>query len=91
MKSTIGRPRALTDRQVKIILAWHVRYLVWQALRKTLKTQRQLARELGVSQGTISHVIRVDGNYKHVSPDFRAAEIRWRRRTRARLRREGLL
>ena len=91
MKSTIGRPRALTDRQVKIILAWHVRYLVWQALRKTLKTQRQLARELGVSQGTISHVIRVDGNYKQVSPEFRAVEIKWRRHTRARLRREGLL
>jgi transposase len=91
MKSTIGRPRALTDRQVKIILAWHVRYLVWRALRKTLKTQRQLARELGVSQGTISHVIRVGGDYKQVSPECRAVEIRWRRRTRARLRREGLL
>jgi IS30 family transposase len=91
MKSTIGRPRALTDRQVKIILAWHVRYLVWRALRKTLKTQRQLARELGVSQGTISQVIRVGGNYKQVSPEFRATEIKGRRRTRARLRSEGLL
>jgi IS30 family transposase len=91
MKSTIGRPRALTDRQVKIILAWHVRYLVWRALRKTLKPQRQLARELGVSQGTISHVIRVGGKYKQVSPEYRAVEIKWRRRTRARLRRERLL
>jgi hypothetical protein len=91
MKSTIGRPRALTDRQVKIILAWHVRYLVWRALRKTLKTQRQLARELGVSQGTISHVIRVGGNYKQVAPECRAVEIQWRRRARARLRKKGLL
>jgi orotate phosphoribosyltransferase-like protein len=91
MKSTIGRPRALTDRQVKIILAWHVRYLVWRALRKTFKTQRQLARELGVSQGTISHVIRVGGNYKQVAPESRAVEIQWRRRTRARLRKKGLL
>jgi transposase len=87
MKSTIGRPRALTDRQVKIILAWHMRYLLWRALRETLKTQRQLARELGVSQGTISHVIRVGGDYKQVSPECRALEIKWRRRTRARLRR----
>jgi hypothetical protein len=90
MKSTIGRPRALTDRQVKIILAWHVRYLVWRALRKTLKTQRQLARELGVSQATISHVIRFGGDYKQASPECRAVEIKRRRRTRARLRREAL-
>jgi hypothetical protein len=41
MKSTIGRPRALSDRQVKIILAWHVRYLFWRAFRRTLKTQRE--------------------------------------------------
>jgi predicted transcriptional regulator len=91
MTSTIGRPRALTDRQVKIILAWHVRYLVWRALRQTLKTQRKLAEELGVSQATISHVIRMAGDYKQVSPERRAVEIKWRRRTRARLRRERLL
>ena len=72
MKSTIGRPRALTDRQVKIILAWHVRYLFWRALRGALKTQRALARELGVSQGTISHVIRIGGDYKRGSPMRRA-------------------
>jgi orotate phosphoribosyltransferase-like protein len=90
MKSTIGRPRALTDRQVKIILASHVRYLLWRALRNTLKSQRQLAREFGVSQATISHVIRVDGEYKQVAPECRAVEIRWRRRTRARLRMKGL-
>ena len=43
MKSTIGRPRTLTDRQVKIILDWHARFLVCRALRKTLKSQRELA------------------------------------------------
>jgi hypothetical protein len=91
MKSTIGRPRALTDRQIKIILAWHVRYVVWRALRKTLKTQRQLAQELGVSQATISHVVRVGGDYKQISPEHRAVDIKWRRRLRARLRREGFL
>jgi hypothetical protein len=72
MKSTIGRPRALTDRQVKIILAWHVRYLFWRALRGALKTQRELARELGVSQATISHVIRIGGDYKRASLKRRA-------------------
>jgi DNA transposition AAA+ family ATPase len=61
-----------------------VRYLIWRAPRSTLKSQRQLARELGVSQATISHVIRVDGEYKQVAPERRSVEIRWRRRTRAR-------
>jgi len=74
MKSTIGRPRALTDEQVKIILAWHERYLVWRALRKTLKSQRELARELGVSQATISRAIRLAGDYKQVSPDRRGVK-----------------
>jgi Trp operon repressor len=71
MKSTIGRPRRLTDRQVKIILAWHLRYLIWRAYRKTLKSQRELARELGVSQATISYVVRNAGQYKQVSPELR--------------------
>jgi transposase len=64
MKSTIGRPRVLTDRQVKIILAWRVRYLVWRALGTMLKSQRQLARELGVSQSTVARAVRLFGNYK---------------------------
>jgi transposase len=91
MKSTIGRPRTLTDRQVKIILEWHARFLVWRALRKTLKSQRQLARALGVSQGTISHVSRLGGRYKHVSPELRAMEVRRRRGRLARLRQKGFL
>ena len=72
MKSTIGRPRKLTDRQVKIILAWHTRNLAWRALGKTLKSQRTLARELGVSQATISYVVRRGGEYKQVCPTRRA-------------------
>ena len=91
MKSTIGRPRRLTDRQVKIILAWHIRFLLWRAVRRTLKSQRQLARELGVSQATISHVIRLGGHYKQISPERREMEASRRSRTRARLRRNGLL
>ena len=71
MKSTIGRPRKLSDQQVKIILAWHVRFLFWRALRNTQKSQRQLARELGVSQSTISHVVRTWGRYKQLSPELR--------------------
>ena len=68
MKSTIGRPRTLTDRQVKIVLAWHARYLLWRALRLTLKPQRQLANELGVSQATISHAVHLQGRYKKPAP-----------------------
>jgi hypothetical protein len=68
MKSTIGRPRVLTDRQVTIILAWHARYLLWRALGQTLKSQRQLAGELGVSQATIGYAIRILGCYKQASP-----------------------
>lgn len=71
MKSTIGRPRRLTDRQVKVILAWHVRYLFWRALGKGLKSQRDLAREFGVSQSTIGHVVRMRGEYKKESPGQR--------------------
>lgn len=64
MTSTIGRPRKLSDRQVRIILAWHARYLVWRAYGKALKSQRQLASELRVSQSTISRVVRTRGLYK---------------------------
>ncbi len=91
MKSTIGRPRALTDRQVKIILAWRVRYLIWRALRKTLKSQRELARELGVSQATISQAIRLAGEYKQISPDLRGVAIMVRRRMRVRERKGRVL
>ena len=71
MKSTIGRPRKLTDREVRIILIWHARYLAWRALGRSLKSQRILARELGVSQATVSYVVRRDGDYKQVCPTRR--------------------
>ena len=61
MKSTIGRPRKLTDGDVKVILAWHARSLGWRQRGKELKSPRQLAREFGVSQSTISRVIRTAG------------------------------
>ena len=84
MKSTIGRPRALTDHQVGIILAWHTRFLAWKALRKTLKSQRRLAQEFGVSQGTISRAVRFNGQYKQPSPEERPAQVGPRRRARRR-------
>jgi len=84
MKSTIGRPRTLTDRQVQIVLACHARYLAWQVQRKTLKSQRQLAQEFGVSQGTISRAVRFNGQYKQPSPEERSAQVGPRRRARHR-------
>jgi hypothetical protein len=54
MKSTIGRPRRLTDAQVAMILAWHEQILALKALRATVKTQRQLALELGVVELPLS-------------------------------------
>jgi len=65
-----------------------VRYLIWRALRKTLKSQRELARELGASQATISQAIRLAGEYKQMSPDFRGVAIRVRRRMRVRERKD---
>jgi len=56
----MGRPRRVTDADVAAILAW-------QAARET---QRQLARRLGLSVRTVSHVIRTRGShYKTPSPD----------------------
>lgn len=82
MKSTVGAPRKLTDHQVQTILDWHSRFLAWKAQRKTLKSQRQLAREFGVSQGTISRAVRLHGTYKQMSPEERAS-LPLRRRSRS--------
>ncbi len=90
-KSTIGRPRLLTDQQVEVILAEHARFLVWRAQRQALKSQRQLAREFGVSQPTISLAIRSKGQYKQPSPENRASAIASQQRRVSRLRRKGLL
>jgi len=68
MKSTIGRPRRLTDQQVAMILAWHEQILKLKALRATVKTQRQLAQELGVAPSTVAHVIACQGQFKQASP-----------------------
>ena len=66
-KSTVGRPRRLTDAQVAWLLEEYERYQTWRELRPTVKSQRQLAAELGVSQATISLAVRSRGQYKQAS------------------------
>lgn len=91
MNSTIGRPRALTDAQVAMVLAWHEEILAWKALRKAIKTRRQLAQELGVSPSTLSHIIACRGQYKGPSPENRPRELARRRQRLERLRARGLV
>jgi hypothetical protein len=91
MKSTIGRPRALTDLQIATILDWHAQILAWKAMRKTLKTQRQLAAELGVAPSTISHAVKWAGKFKQPSPEKRSGELVRRRRRFAHLRNRGFV
>jgi hypothetical protein len=74
MKSTIGRPRVLTDEQVERILKWHDAILKWKAGRSKLVTLRQLAKELGVTHGAVTSVIRQHG-VKQPSPEDRKAEM----------------
>jgi len=91
MKSTIGRPRSLTDLQVRAILEWHAHIVEWKARRATLKTLRQLARELGVSPATISNVVKCGGKFKQPSPEDHDREMIERRRLFRRLREQGLV
>jgi hypothetical protein len=91
LKSTIGRPRALTDRQIRRILAAYDRFLAWRALRRTVKSQRQLAAEFGVAPATIGLAIRLRGDYKQAPPEERVAEMKRRRRLFARLGARGVL
>ena len=73
-KSTIGRPRVLTDKQVAIILAWREAISAWKASRAAILTIRQLAVSLGVTHGAIATVIRQRGELKRASPDRREVE-----------------
>lgn len=68
-KSTVGRPRVLTVEKVNMILAWHDAVRAWSAQRKTLKTLRQLAKELGVPRSTAYDVISLRGQYKRAAAE----------------------
>lgn len=79
MRSTVGRPRRVTDVQIRIILAWRAELVQLKAARKAVKTIRQLARELQLSTATISDVIRNHGVFKQASPEEREATLSQRR------------
>ena len=74
--STVGRPRMVTDEQIRLILQWHDAMLAWKAQRGLLRTLRQLAREIGVSRGTVSTVIGGRSEYKQACPSTRPARNR---------------
>jgi hypothetical protein len=86
VKSTVGRPRRVTDAQIRIILAWRAELVELKAARKAVRTTRQLARELQLSTATISDVIRRHGLFKQPSPEQREATLRHRQATLRRLR-----
>ena len=75
-KSTIGRPRRLTDEQVVAILAWHDKVTAWKARHAKFKTLRQIAKEMGVTHGAITSVIRQRGEFKQASPEHRETALR---------------
>jgi predicted transcriptional regulator len=85
MRSTVGRPRALTDAKVARILAWDD---AWREARLRLKTLKELALELGVSEKTIRRAIACGGRYKGPSPERHKSEVAQRRRLLNRLARQ---
>ena len=91
MKSTIGRPRRLTDEQVAEILAWHQKVVAWRAMGAELKSRRELAHEFGVAVSTITNVIVQRGRYKQPSPETREDERDERHQRVVRLRARGYL
>jgi ribosome-binding protein aMBF1 (putative translation factor) len=91
LRSTVGRPRTLTDQQIRAILEEYANYVVWRALRRSVMSQRDLARAMGVSPATISYAVRLQGKYKQPSPEGRQANTNHRRRAIGRLIRRHLL
>jgi hypothetical protein len=89
--STVGRPRTLTDQQIRIILEEYANYLAWRALRRSVMSQRDLARAMGVSPATISYAVRLQGKYKQPPPDRRQANAKHRLRALRRSVRRHLL
>jgi transposase len=80
-RSTLGRPRRLTDAQIAAILDWH----------RNRKSYKQVAREYGVSVNTIKYVIRHGGQYKQCDPAQRAFVVERRCQVIANLRKRGFM
>lgn len=80
-RSTVGRPRRLTDRQIAAILDWHC----------NRKSYKQVAREYGVSVNTIKYVIRHGGQYKQCDPAQRVLVVERRSQVIANFRKRGLM
>jgi hypothetical protein len=91
LRSTVGRPRTLTDQQIGTILEEYANYLTWRALRRSVMSQRDLARAMGVSPATICYAVRLQGKYKQASPDRRQINTKRRHRALRRLMRTHLL
>jgi transposase len=89
--STVGRPRTLTDEQIKTILEEYANYLAWRAIRRSVMSQRDLARAMDVSPATISYAVRLQGKYKQPSPERRQVNTKRRQRAVRRLMRSHLL
>lgn len=79
MKSTIGRPRRVTDEQIRFILNWHAQYLSWLAQRPAIPTQDALARHLGLSPTVVNRIIYGRRRHKQPTPQDRGAELVRRR------------
>lgn len=69
--STVGRPRILTDEQVRAILRRHEAVQALKVLHAYIQPVRQFAARLGVTTGAISTVIRTRGVYKQACPSTR--------------------
>ena len=69
MKSTVGRPRKISDTQVAVILAWYA----------SPRSIPALARSMGLSPSAVDNCIRCKGRYKQPSPEQRGESVRSRR------------
>ena len=81
MNSTHGRPRSLTDAQVKAIMTWYY----------SPRSVPEFAKHMKLPASTIRHCIEIRGRYKQASPELRRQALSERRREVARLRRKGWL
>jgi transposase len=65
-RSTLGRPRTVTDAQIEEILTW-------AAHRQTINEK---ARQMGLSKNVIAYIIHTRGtHYKQPSPELRTANL----------------